>query len=702
MQRTKLLVGVALLAVVAAGCSDDGDSTAGPSARRLDDIVLASALRRFDSCDAVEAWARDELAPRVGAYGFDGGAYGPLPATTAAEDLARSAGADASVQKQESAASAPAAGAGFSGTNVQVEGVDEPDIVKTDGARIVSVVEGRLVLTSTERGAVVATVNLPDGMYDAKLLLAGDHVLVFGSDWAEGPLPVEDAGPTERAIAAPGISGTRVAEFAIDGDNLVAGDTYVLDGSYISARMTGDIARIVVHADPQQQLPFVTPVVPSEAALAQAEATNRDVVARASGDDLLPHWRRLDAKGEVAEEGTLVDCADAHAPNTFSGFGMVTVVGIDLSDGLRAGIASHAAAGVMASGQTVYSSADHLYVAAPEWVDWQDLDEEQMTAQAEDHGTDIHRFDISDPTAIRYEVSGRVDGAVLDQFAMDEHDGNLRVATTTGAPWSGPEATSESHVVVLAPRDGALVEIGGIGGLGRGETIHSVRFIDAVGYVVTFRQTDPLYTIDLSDPAQPRVAGELKILGYSAYLHPLGNGKLLGIGQDATEEGRQLGTQVALFDVSDPAHPTRVAQTTLPGSSSNAEWDHHAFLWWAASGLAAIPVSAWDPQPFEGLVGFTVDPAAGTIAERGRVTHPELTAEPGVAGKPSDTGVGSTGSDDGPVPLPEPAPFPAGLHPQILRAFVIGDQLWTLSNFGLESSGLESLATGTFVAFPTR
>ena len=187
-----------------------------------------------------------------------------------------------------------------------------------------------------------------------------------------------------------------------------------------------------------------------------------------------------------------------------------------------------------------------------------------------------------------------------------------------------------THDVELDPGDGALGELGRVSGLGRGETIHSVRFLGDVGYVVTFEQTDPLYTVDLADPAAPRVTGELQILGYSAYLHPVGDGRLIGVGQDATEEGRQLGTQVALFDVRDPAAPTRVAQTTLPSASSAAEWDHRAFLWWpdgtdgpegpggAPAGLVAVPVSSYEGTPFEGLVGFSVDTAGATIAERGR------------------------------------------------------------------------------------
>jgi uncharacterized secreted protein with C-terminal beta-propeller domain len=702
MQRIKTFAALAAVAVLFAGCSRDDTRSAAPPQRRLTDLQLASSLRRFDSCDALRAWAREELAPRVGAYGFSGGYYpgGPMPAAAAAEDTARASGGDASggssgaTEQSRTVALSP----DFSGTNVQVEGVDEPDIVKTDGKRIVSIVDGKLRLASAETSAILDTLTLPDGMYDAQLLLGGDRILVVGT-MGDARVMWEDIAGDPAASAAPQLPGTRVVQVDVAGDRLKVSDTFVFDGTYISARMTDDVARLVLHADPQQALPFVTPAAPGDAATERAQQMNREVVEQASAEDLLPHWRRLAEDGTVAEEGTLVDCAAAHAPNTFSGFGMVTVVSVDLSEGLRAGIAASNAAGVMAGGQIVYASPEHLYVAAPEWVDYNTMSASDALVAAKQHGTDIHRFDISDPRAAKYEMSGHVEGDLVDQFAMDEQDGNLRVATTTGAPWETGASESESQVVVLAPKGDTLTTIGHVGGLGRGETIQSVRFLGSVGYVVTFRQTDPLYTIDLSDPTNPHVAGELKILGFSAYLHPVGDGKLLGIGQDATESGRQLGTQVALFDVSDPANPTRVAQATLPNASSGAEWDHHAFLWWSASGLAAIPVSAYEPQPFEGLVGFTVDTEANTITERGRVTHPAaqpaatpsekpIPVEPGIsdAGDGADAGVG--------VASP-PWSFPS----PILRSFVIGDRLWTLSSAGLATSDLATLGQTTFVAF---
>jgi hypothetical protein len=195
-----------------------------------------------------------------------------------------------------------------------------------------------------------------------------------------------------------------------------------------------------------------------------------------------------------------------------------------------------------------------------------------------------------------------------------------------------------------------------------------VRFLDDAGYVVTFRQTDPLYTIDLSKPNDPTVAGELKLLGFSAYLHPVGDGLLLGVGQDATPEGRQLGTQLSLFDVSDLAKPRRLSQARVGGaSSSEAEYDHHAFLYWGPEKLAVLPVAIYDGRsdPFNGAIGFRVGSAA--IDEVGRIAH-------------DDSGQQYT--------------------PGIRRSLVVGQRLFTISDLGAKASTLSSLADEAFVPFP--
>ena len=193
-----------------------------------------------------------------------------------------------------------------------------------------------------------------------------------------------------------------------------------------------------------------------------------------------------------------------------------------------------------------------------------------------------------------------------------------------------------------------------------------MRFIGDRGYVVTFRQVDPLYVVDLGDPARPAVRGELKIPGFSSYLHPVGDDLLVGIGQSATAQGRTTGTQVSLFDVSDPRAPRRVAQREHDSDWSEAESDHHAVLWWPARHLLVVPVERWSgvgPAAL-GAVGLDVAPATG-ITPIARIRHP--------------------GDEDSYRP--------------VRRSLVAGDALVTVSDGGILVSDLASLAPRGWLAF---
>jgi len=235
--------------------------------------------------------------------------------------------------------------------------------------------------------------------------------------------------------------------------------------------------------------------------------------------------------------------------------------------------------------------------------------------------------------------AGTVPGTLVNQYALSEWQGHLRVATTTGDAW-GARPTSQSAVYVLRPDGDALVRTGEVTGLGVGERIFSVRFLGGAAYVVTFRQTDPLYAVDLTDPAAPRVTGELKITGYSAYLHPLPDGRLLGVGQEADRRGRTQGLQVSLFDVRNPARPVRLDQWHVPRAYSALEHDTHAFLHHPETGLVALPV---------GNDVRLLRVSRTGIGEIGTVSHADRA---------------------GPV----------------LRSLLVGDVLWTVSAAGLRAT----------------
>ena len=249
---------------------------------------------------------------------------------------------------------------------------------------------------------------------------------------------------------------------------------------------------------------------------------------------------------------------------------------------------------------TVYATAQHLYVASEHWWWWE--------APGQQNYTYIHEFDIADPKRSAYIASGGVAGRVLNQFALDEAGGYLRVATTTTVRLPADGNTSwnvkaGNHVAVLGRQSDQLATIGDTGDLVPDEGIRAVRFIANKGFVVTFRGIDPLVTVDLTDPANPRKVAELTIPGFSTYLQPIDEGHLLAIGTDLPAPDPVTGAvdwtrramQLAVFDVSDLEHPARTAQLlvgTMHGWSE-AAYDHHAFNWYAQRNLLAIPFTDW-------------------------------------------------------------------------------------------------------------
>ncbi|MGE0796572.1 MAG: beta-propeller domain-containing protein, partial [Acidimicrobiia bacterium] len=515
------LVGVALLgsALVDLGDGGDGGGATDPT------LIASSRLAGFESCDALLDHLKAAAAERVGPYGLGGGVI-------AFEDFAGAGG-----DRRELAGSAsdddaaPPDGSSQTGdsstTNVQEAGVDEPDVVKTDGSIVYALARGRLWAVE-QRGAptILGSVAVTSG---ESMLLVGDRLLVVGSGGREvQPLAarrsagmiVEDGGGFLPAVTVTVVDVSEPAAMAVT-------DSFDVDGGYVSARLVDGIARIVVRSH-GPQLDFVYPSTGSASAMARATEVNRGVVEASTLADWLPTYRH---DGDDDREPAY-DCDRVYAPTEFSGFGMLTVLTVDPTDPRPDGTTT-----VVADGETVYASTGRLYVATNRWETVPAGGGEPgsgtatiepgspVTRPAPDVHTLVHSFDIRGDEPARYLVSGRVRGTLLNQFSMSEHEGDLRVATTDR---SDDGSTSESFVTVLTDDGETLRQVGQVGGLGRDEQIYAVRFLGDKGYVVTFRRTDPLYVLDLSDPASPRVTGELKIPGYSAYLHPLEGDLLIG------------------------------------------------------------------------------------------------------------------------------------------------------------------------------
>ena len=347
---------------------------------------------------------------------------------------------------------------GYSTTNVQVAGVDEPDTIKTDGERILTIMNGILYYVDVDGagGRLAGSLTLPEG-WNHRFFMAGDRALVFSQgDGYAMPL-IEDA-----ARIMPTWNGPVTLVHEVDLSNPAAMRivrTLRLEGGYLSARAIDGTVRMVISAYPSD-LPFVYPSGPAAEDLALE--TNERVIEQSTLEDWLPSYTLL-AGDEVMEQGLLVDCEQTHRPAEFAGFDTLSVVTLDLEGRLD----PSAAAAVIADGETVYASTERLYVATNVWVPAELIGDARLASMEEDYSTAIHAFDITGEGPARYLASGAVDGHLLNQFSMDEYEGHLRVATTDGSPWSATDA-SKSAVSVLAVDGERLVEVGRVGDLGQG------------------------------------------------------------------------------------------------------------------------------------------------------------------------------------------------------------------------------------------
>jgi uncharacterized secreted protein with C-terminal beta-propeller domain len=628
-------ISLSVLALLA-GCTGQGDSKTSASSSS----VPAPPMRlvAYNDCDQLLSELRASAEKQVGPYGPPGGMM-PQAFDGRGVPGAESARADAG---------APVAGAAgkqapdHSSTNVHEAGVDEPDLVKTDGRRIVAIARGRLRVVDAATHEITGTVALPTvsttwGSGD--LLLAGDRAMVIIQEpWSR----LKESGKGDQPFA-PGGPEVRLVLVDLSGEPRIL-STLNADGDYLDARQTGSTARVVLRSFPRIDFPAFRPGRSQTDALAE----NRRVVRRAPLDAWLPNYEVTTGANRQRRR---VPCERVSHPAGSTSMSIVSVLTFDLGGG---GIADADPVSVVTNGGTVYGTGSSLYISDTDYGSpvYRDPGSAVKPTKPQAVRTDIHRFDVNGTGPPRYAASGSVPGTLLNQYSLSEYDGRLRVATTS-EPTDG-RGRSSSTVHVLAQKGARLDVIGSVGGLGKGERIHSVRFIGPTGYVVTFRQVDPLYTVDLSDPARPKVTGELKITGYSAYLHPTGDGRLLGVGQEASTEGRRLGLQVSLFDVT--GKPKRLAQFHLPDTNTENEYDAHAFLYWPQSGLTVVPITTYEGKGTALALRVTAD----HISRLGMIAHP--------------------GS-------------------QIRRSLVIGDTLWTMSDAGLRANALSDLKERAWIRF---
>ncbi len=481
-----------------------------------------------ESCDDLLDYYVERGLELVGPYGWGSPFYDlrggtvdfASPATSVRETASRLAYADQLSSELAPAPMAERAESSDTGTNVQEQDVDELDVVKTNGEQLFRVEDGTLTTDDVTGTEVVRESELDLGdLEDGEMFLAGDTVTVIGNDGTHvkrGYGYNEGAPPTTRVLSID-VSDPVKPEITATMD---------FDSSLITARLHGDTVRLITAAG-LPELDFVQPTGGKQPFTEQsALKANEALVRKTTISDWLP-------TGSV-DGGTdkrLAECEDVAVPKDDLGLDTMSVVGFDAAEPTTWDVTALAASAPLA-----YASEDHLYLGSSptEWSGCFDFCPLTRTTAANEEAGTTHVFDFDlTTTGTSYVGAGEVDGMVQDRWSMDEHDGTLHLAV------SPSQRTGNFNSIVNLRREGdALVEVGRLDKLGENETIQSVRWMGSLAILVTFRQIDPLYTIDLTDPEDPTLIGELKIPGFSEYLHPLGPNRLIGMGQGPVRQGR--------------------------------------------------------------------------------------------------------------------------------------------------------------------
>lgn len=544
----------------------------------------------------------------------------------------------------------------YSTTNIQVQGVDEADTVKTDGRYIYTISNEQPIywLTDTRGGSsasdnavyivdanpnnaiVVSKIALDGNIEPAGLYLSSDsnRLVVIASKY-QYHLYSDRDGP-ELMIMPSYQADVYTFLYVYDVSNKAQPSlarNLTLSGSYFNSRMIGDNVYAVV-----SQTAWVY-----------------------DGRVSLP----IAYDGDIAYQ--VPASAVYYADMNDTAYSFTSFYGINIQND------AHPATNMtvlMGGASTMYVSPNNIYVTYAGW----DPHSGQYTA--------IYRIAING-LQISLAAQGSVPGSPLNQYAMDEYNGYFRVATN----WYSD--TQISNVYVL---NADLTVAGKLEGLAPNENLHATRFMGDRCYLVTFKTTDPLFVIDLSDPTDPRLLGELKSPGYSDYLHPYDDTHLIGIGKDAVEEGDVayfLGVKLSLFDVGDIANPVEVASVTIGdrGSDSEALRDPKAFLFDRAKNLLVVPISyavvsdylykehsgfAYSTTVWQGAYVYSVTDTGFTL--KGTVTH----LDPALLGR------------DG--YLKDPSIYYTTQNQWINRALYIGDVLYTISNAQISLNSLSDLS----------
>ncbi len=655
-------------------------------------VPASGSIEKFGSCEQLATAFENSRQSQN--YMYDG-----MARTLAVPNAMEAAmAADTGAQKAGGSGTAD-----YSETNVQVEGVDEADIVKTDGEYIYTIkqsrnyyyydsksedTESRLIIMKAYPGedAEIASETELGDFYPNEIFIHNDRLMIFGLtyeevEWEEPQVKTATAvaadGAAEEMMIAP-YPYTRTMSFTTvqlwdisdrESPELIRSADF--EGDYLTSRKIGGDVYFVVNSYPQYRI------------------LESAAVDGSSGEGILPVVRDTADSGELKPA---CGCDDVGYFNEVEVERFVMLISMSM-DNDDAEITKEVLVG---SGQNVYASQDNLYIAETSWPGWGWIMPMARTAsgsgtQEATENTVIHKFGLDDGE-ISYKSDGKVSGHILNQFSMDEHKGYFRIATTISRASMGGTPASSNNIYIL---DEGMETVGEIEDIAPGESIYSARFMGDRGYLVTFKQVDPLFVIDLSVPQSPKILGKLKIPGYSDYLHPYDETHLIGIGKEVDEsiDADKIhsdnavyytaiqGVKLAIFDVSDVENPVEMYKEVIGdrGTQSEAATDHKAFLFDREKELLVVPIllaELKDGQPssmdgeytFQGAYVYSINLEDG-FELKGKITHVE----------DEDTFLKS-------------GYYYAGGDYSVKRSLYIGDVLYTLSGAKLKLNSLSDLS----------
>jgi uncharacterized secreted protein with C-terminal beta-propeller domain len=654
--------------------SDEPEATPGIGTAKV-------ALERATSCDELTASLRADASSKMnrridaeiravkegytywgrGTVVVPGG--GPVNAPSPGAPLAPDAAAESP---------APA----HSETETQVKGVDEADIVKAVGTRLYVLHGQRLLIVNAWPAANLSLASGIDIEGEPREMFVTDtRAIVFSR--TDGSAVYRAAGVTPRGAYSdaydsvvfpsadiafqPDRGGglfanglTKVTVLELEGDAASVSRELYFEGDYLSSRRIEDQVRVVLQGGAHGPQLDYAPVyatgngAPTDAQQIQAwealRVKNQAAIERTGYTDWVP---LSFTKAEGGVQAATTACADFYVPTEGSTeFGMTELVTFDLAAPARA----PSTLSIVGSAEIVYGNESSIVVASNAYVNPWSLRQAAFQSESSSapietlSATHVHRFDFRNDGAPAYTGSGSVPGSAPDQFALDATADHVRIVTNelrSGPYRSDGKQNQVTHLHVLTNRDGRLEIEGKAGEIAPGEQLYATRFVGDMAYVVTWHVTDPLFVIDLHDPANPTVLGELHIPGFSEYMRPLDATHLLTIGRETDDTGHQhtddnywYGISIQVFDVTDPLNPLLQHKYVYDGgeyATTEATQNHKAFTYFEDRKLLAFPYvrqygyGATTSGPSSALEVFHVDVESG-IQKLGSVDHSSLLA----------------------------------------------------------------------------